>query len=30
VVFARSWGWIGAAAVLTLAYAIVLGPTLKP
>jgi hypothetical protein len=30
LLFARSWGWIGAAAATTLAYAIVFGPTLRP
>jgi hypothetical protein len=28
--FARSWGWIGIAAVLTVAYAAIFGPTLRP
>ncbi len=27
--FARSWGWIGLAAAITVAYAIVVGPTLR-
>jgi hypothetical protein len=30
IYFARSWGWIIAAAVLTLGYAVVFGPTLRP
>ena len=30
IYFGRSWGWIVAAAVLTLGYAVVFGPTLRP
>jgi hypothetical protein len=30
IYFARSWGWIIVAAVLTLGYAVVFGPTLRP
>jgi hypothetical protein len=28
--FARSWGWIATASAVTLAYAAILGPTLRP
>jgi hypothetical protein len=30
IYFARSWGWIAVAAVVTGAYAAIFGPTLRP
>jgi hypothetical protein len=30
VYFPRNWYWIGVAVAVTLAYALILGPTLRP